>query len=35
MTDESDMIGKILFNSDKTSNAGQLSQKLYSLQTVD
>ena len=35
MTDESDMIGRILFNSDKTSNAGQLSQKLYSLQTVD
>ena len=35
MTDDKDMLGKLLLNSEKTSNSGQISQRLYSLQTVD
>ena len=35
LTEEKDLLWQLLFNSDKVSNAWQITQKLYWLQTVD
>ena len=35
LTSERDLLWQILFNSDKVSNAGQITQNMYSLQNVD
>ena len=35
LTSERDMLGQILFNADKVSESGKLTNDLYSLQTVD